>query len=120
MWILNDGHCFRNQTLNLCGTQGPTRRRFPLEYKTDSMESIITIIDQNYGYTLLPYLATLSMNEERLQRVRHLNPPVPTREISLITHKGYLKMKLIQALHREILDNIPPELKTSTGPVVRW
>ena len=120
MWLLNDGHCFRNQTLNLCGTDGPSKRRFPLEYKTDSMESIITIIDQNYGYTLLPYLATVHMNEERLQRVRKLNDPAPTREISMITHKGYLKMKLIDALRDEILDNIPAELKENKGPVVDW
>ncbi len=120
MWLLNDGHCFRNHTLQLCGTEKGAKRRFPLEYKTGSLESIITIIDQNYGYTLLPYLGILQMNEERKQRVRKLTGPVPTREISIVTHKGYLKLKLIEAIKKEILENIPPALKEQTGTIVEW
>jgi LysR family hydrogen peroxide-inducible transcriptional activator len=120
LWLLNDGHCFRNQTLNLCGVESNVKRRFPLEYKTGSLESIITIVDQNYGYTLLPQLATVNMNDERKRRVRQLVEPIPTREISIVTHKGYLKLKLIEALKQEILENIPLELKNNKGMVVEW
>lgn len=120
MWLLNDGHCFRNHTLSVCGTAKGEKKRFPLEYKTGSLESIITIIDQNYGYTLLPYLATQNMSDERKLRVRNLIEPLPTREISIVTHKGYLKQKLINALKDEILSNIPNSLKTNKGTVVDW
>lgn len=120
MWLLNEGHCFRNHTIELCGTDKGGKKRFPLEYKTGSLESIITIIDQNYGYTLLPYLATQNMIPERNGRVRPLSEPVPSREISLVTHKGYLKKKLIDALRKEILENIPDQLKKQSGTVVEW
>lgn len=41
------------------------------------------------------------------------NPPVPGREISIVTYRYFIKERLISALQNEILTKIPEEMKDS-------
>ncbi|GAA4399986.1 LysR substrate-binding domain-containing protein [Nibrella viscosa] len=108
LWLLSEGHCFRNQVMNLCGQ--PLRGAQPLRYETGSLETLMKIIDKQDGFTLIPYLATLDMPTERLTRVKPFVDPQPVREVSLVTHRSYLKKGLIDALQQEVLGHMPAEL----------
>ncbi|WP_266364269.1 hydrogen peroxide-inducible genes activator [Tellurirhabdus rosea] len=112
LWLLTEGHCFRNQVVNLCA---PSRRSDGqpqlLRYETGSLETLVKLIDRQDGFTLLPYLATLDMNDARRQRLRPFTAPQPVREVSLVTHRSFLKRKLITALKKEILANLPAGLQ---------
>ncbi|GAA4452386.1 hydrogen peroxide-inducible genes activator [Nibrella saemangeumensis] len=117
LWLLSEGHCFRNQVMNLCGQ--PLRGAQPLRYETGSLETLMKIIDKQDGFTLIPYLATLDMAADRLARVKPFADPQPVREVSLVTHRSYLKKGLIDALQREILAHMPAELtRREKGAVV--
>jgi len=121
MWLLADGHCFRNHVINLCGEQNYYPKNLKFGYKTGSLEVLMNFVEQNYGYTLIPYLATLSMDEERKKRIRFFKEPTPKREISIITPEGYLKEKLIEAIKDEIRANIPKEMRhLDNGKVINW
>jgi LysR family hydrogen peroxide-inducible transcriptional activator len=56
---------------------------------------------------------TLS-TEQRLH-VFPFRAPVPMREVSLATHRDFLKNDLISALREEILEGIPEEFKNREG-----
>ncbi len=132
LWLLTEGHCFRRQVANLCGSDrgsSPQRTkgdesvpqqvvRQPLRYETGSLETLIKLIDKQDGFTLLPYLATLDLDETRQARIRPFESPQPVREVSLVIHRSFLKKKLIDALKTEILAHIPAELLTSMGQIV--
>lgn len=121
IWLLNEGHCFRSQVVNLCETKKPGFRSLRFQYETGSLETIMKIIEQQHGFTLLPYLATIDMPAERRELVRQFDTPKPKREVSIITHRGHLKRKLIERLRLEILAHIPAELKENAdGIVVGW
>lgn len=78
-------------------------------------------VEQNFGYTLLPYLATLNIDEERKKRIRFFKEPTPKREISIVTPEGYLKEKLVEALILEIRNNIPKEMRhLDNGKIINW
>ncbi|GAB3885459.1 hydrogen peroxide-inducible genes activator [Spirosoma agri] len=115
LWLLTEGHCFRNQVMNLCGADRKANGT-ALRYETGSLETLIKLIDKQDGFTLLPYLATLDMDETRRTRIRSFSDPQPVREVSLVMHRSFLKRKLINALKQEILDHLPDELVGETKP----
>jgi LysR family transcriptional regulator, hydrogen peroxide-inducible genes activator len=104
LWLLSEGHCFRDQVLNLCGGN-PSRTM--LRYETGSLETLIKLIDRQDGYTLLPYLATLDFDAARRARLRPFAGTPPVREVSLVMHRSFLKRTLILALQRGILEQMP-------------
>jgi LysR family hydrogen peroxide-inducible transcriptional activator len=42
--------------------------------------------------------------------IRHFKNPAPVREVSLVTHRDFLKKKLIDALKAEIIAALPAKL----------
>lgn len=108
LWLLSEGHCFRDQVLNLCGANRP--REMALQYETGSLETLIKLIDRQGGFTLLPELATLDLDPARQSRIRRFVGEQPTRDISLVMHRSFLKRSLINALRKEILANLPVEV----------
>ncbi|MGI4728576.1 MAG: hydrogen peroxide-inducible genes activator [Janthinobacterium lividum] len=109
-WILNEGHCMRDQVLNICQRKNSTKSSQHFEYNTGSMETLKRMVDQNNGATILPELVLEDMTEKQLDRVRYFQSPEPVREISLITPKSFLKRKMIEALQKEIVDFIPKKM----------
>jgi len=112
-WILNEGHCMRNQVLNICQqkTKGKSPKTF--EYNTGSVETLKRMVDLNAGITILPELSVADFTGEQMSKVRHFKTPVPAREISLVTHRHFLKRGIINSLKKEILDIIPSEMLSS-------
>ncbi|HEX9957720.1 MAG TPA: LysR substrate-binding domain-containing protein [Fibrella sp.] len=109
LWLLSEGHCFRDQVVNLCG--GRHQGRSALRYETGSLETLVKLIDRQDGFTLLPYLATLDFDVVRKKQLRSFTGVPPVREVSLVMHRSFLKRSLINALRREIMANLPGELK---------
>ena len=105
LWLLSEGHCFRDQVVNLCGGAYPGRPA--LRYETGSLETLVKLIDRQDGFTLLPYLATLDFDPIRRNRLRAFSGEAPTREVSLVMHRSFLKRSLINALKKEIMANLP-------------
>ncbi|GAB3543819.1 LysR substrate-binding domain-containing protein [Spirosoma fluminis] len=110
LWLLTEGHCFRNQVMNICGADRQANGGTALRYETGSLETLIKLINKQDGFTLLPYLATLDMDETRRARLRAFEAPQPVREVSLVMHRSFLKRKLINALKYEIMAHLPSEL----------
>ena len=99
--LLQDGHCFRNNVLNICKAASlPQHNRFHLE--SGSFETMVKLADEGLGMTLLPYLHTLDMSEKGKSKLRHFTEPRPSREVSLIYSKKELKLHLIEALRTTI------------------
>ena len=110
IWLLNEGHCMRNQVLNICRSTKNNRLQ-GLEYNTGSVETLVRMVDLNGGATLLPELAITELNAKQINKVRHFKSPEPVREISLVTHKNFIKKRMLNALKDEILEIIPKAMK---------
>jgi len=109
LWLLSEGHCFRDQVVNLCG--GRHQGNTGLRYETGSLETLVKLIDRQDGFTLLPYLATIDFDATRQKRLRPFKDVAPVREVSLVMHRSFLKRSLINALRREITANLPEGVK---------
>ncbi len=119
LWLLNEGHCFRDQVLNVCHVYGEHNGRF--KYQSGSLEALKRIVDKHGGLTLLPELATLDFDNTSKSKLKRFEDPQPVREVSLFVKKSFLKRKMIEALRKEILDAIPDYINIKkNGQVVKW
>ncbi len=121
MWLLRDGHCFRDQVEALCGQEFGQDSTRSIQLESGSLETLKNIIDQKLGYTLLPEMATLSWGSKEKQRLRRFKGEKPVREVCLVMHRSFLKRGLIKVLQNEILSSLPAEIKAkSSGHVIKW
>jgi LysR family hydrogen peroxide-inducible transcriptional activator len=121
IWLLSDGHCFRDQVVNLCSFLGTVDSELPFHFEAGSLETLMNIVDREGGITLIPELAKFTMHEIRLANVRSFTNFHPLREVSLVYSRHFAKHKLINLLWREIKEDIPKELQDdSRGTVVEW
>jgi LysR family hydrogen peroxide-inducible transcriptional activator len=112
IWVLNEGHCMREQVLNICQRRKATKGFQHFEYNTGSVETLKRMVDMNNGATILPELALVDMSDKQRDRVRYFKSPEPAREVSIVIHRNFLKRRMIEALRVEILEFIPKRLRT--------
>ena len=118
LWVLEQGHCFRNQTLNICG-QARRSKNKNIKFESGSIETLKRLIDKIGGYTLIPELSYNSKSEEK--NIRRFKEPQPAREVSVVVHKSFTKEGLLTALRKSMLKTIPSGFKKNTRFVtVRW
>ncbi len=110
IWLLNEGHCMRSQVLNICRNTKNNKLQ-ALTYNTGSVETLIRMVDVNDGTTLLPELSLHDLSTKQMNKVRYFKSPEPVREISLVTHKNFIKKKMLNALKDEILALVPKGMK---------
>lgn len=117
--LMDEGHCFRDQALALCGNSKGRKHKFPFEYKSGSIEALKSLVDKGIGKTLVPELSVL--NETGKKNITRFKAPEPVREISLVVHKNFTKEALIEALHAAIIKSVPERFtKKQKVKKVRW
>ena len=111
LWLLEEGHCFRSQIVNLCELRKQTKSGHHFHYEAGSIETLKRMVDLNDGITILPQLATIEMNPKQQQHLRHFRSPAPMREVSLIVYRHFIKKKLVEALKEEIMKVVPEKIR---------
>ena len=112
IWVLNEGHCMREQVLNICQRRKSTQGFRHFEYNTGSVETLKRMVEQNNGATILPELALADMSEKQMERVHYFKSPEPAREVSIVIQKNFLKRRMIEALKNEILELVPKRMRS--------
>ncbi|MDP3435460.1 MAG: hydrogen peroxide-inducible genes activator [Bacteroidota bacterium] len=121
IWLLSDGHCFRDQVINLCSFKGAADSALPFHFESGSLETIMNIVDKEGGMTIIPELATIGMSESRFEHVRTFTDINPLREVSLVYSRHFAKYKLIELLWKEIVASMPEKLlQKNRGTIVEW
>ncbi len=118
LWLLEEGHCMRNQVFNLCELKKMDATNSNLLYEAGSIETLIQLVDKLEGITIVPRLSTLTMNAKQKLKLHEFANPKPVREISLVTIDSYPRKKLIQQLSELISSNLPFEVNSKKNEVV--
>ncbi|SHK29009.1 hydrogen peroxide-inducible genes activator [Rhodothermus profundi] len=116
IWLLKEGHCFRDQVLQVCSRREEAGPVPQLRFESGNLETLRLLVDQLGGVTLLPLLATHYLSPEARARVRYFREPVPHRTIYLIYVRTHLKRRLLDAyvsvLQQSIRAILPPPTYT--------
>ena len=117
LWLLEEGHCLRSQILNLCELRKKSNSQ--LEFEAGSIDTLIKMVEHQSGITIVPELATKTMYKRQKKRLRPFAPPVPVREVSIVTHRDLVKRSLVDALREAVLKNLPKEISREEGEAKR-
>ena len=104
--LLEDGHCFRDQALALCGGAGAREG----DLRATGLSTLVQMVAARGGVTLLPSLALAVENRRGQLRVRPFVAPAPARTLVLAWRKG--------AARRHALEAVAAQLRTA-GPLKR-
>jgi LysR family hydrogen peroxide-inducible transcriptional activator len=109
MWLLQDGHCFKDQVLNFCARPGKAEAlQANARFRSGSLDTLRRLVRAGSGYTLIPALMVLSLRkEERDAHVRPFSAPVPTREISMVYRRDHWKLPQIRAIESTVRACLP-------------
>ena len=111
LWLLEEGHCFRSQMINLCELFKASRRTSHFDYEAGSFETLRRMVEITDGITILPELATLDFSKKQQGLIRHFRKPLPMREVSMVVRRDFVKERLVKILKEEILACTPDKIK---------
>jgi len=60
-WLLNEGHCLRDQALNLCDLDTKDSN---VQFETGSLETVKELVKRGSGFTILPEMAALGLKDK--------------------------------------------------------
>lgn len=110
IWLLNEGHCFRDQTVKIC-KEATKKKNNSIEFRSGNLETLKKLVEQNYGMTLLPWTATQYFDGNCSNAlIKHFEEPVPSRKVRLAYSRKHLKQSILKAFRQTIMDHIPDEL----------
>lgn len=113
IWLLEEGHCFRNQAVTICEIREKEMEESNLNFKGSSFETLLNLTDSFGGYTLVPELYYKDMPPEKQALTKHFQKPIPVREVSIITYRSYAKTKTITYLTTRIQELVGNVLSTA-------
>jgi LysR family hydrogen peroxide-inducible transcriptional activator len=112
LWLLQQGNCITDQIIDLCSLNNKMVYE-NLKFQPNSFETLLNLVDEFNGLTLIPELYYLDLPLAKKEKVSDFKSPFPVREISLVYHRPFAKLRLINALSIEIRNIILPFLQTS-------
>ncbi|WP_103998715.1 hydrogen peroxide-inducible genes activator [Flavobacterium urumqiense] len=110
IWLLEEGHCLREQFIKLCSLKKKEKMVENLKLEASSFDTLLNMIDEFGGLTLIPELYYNTLSSERKKQVSFFNAPIPVREMSIIYHRPYAKIRTIEALANIIHSTINKDL----------
>lgn len=109
LWVLEEGHCLRNQVFNFCNSGIVTS----YAYESGSIDTLVKIVDENGGYTVIPELHVELLTDIQKKNLRKLVEPEPAREISLIIQQNFIREGQLNAVAETVKKIIPPHMLDS-------
>ena len=106
LWVLEDGHCLRNQVFNFC-TEKPVQQS---TYEAGSIDTLVKIVDVNGGYTVIPELHIELLTDKQKLNVRNIVKPEATREIAVIIRHDFVREGMLNAVVECVKKIIPPHM----------
>ncbi|SEG01302.1 hydrogen peroxide-inducible genes activator [Parabacteroides chinchillae] len=110
LWLLDEGHCFRDQLMRFCQMEKVKLRQ--ASYRLGSLETFMRMVESGNGITFIPQLAIYQLSNEQKDLVRPFAIPKPTREIVWVTRKDFIRHTIAGILIESIKKSVPKEMLT--------
>lgn len=105
--LLEDGHCLRDQALELCQLAGAGEK---VGFRATSLETLRQMVAANVGITLLPTLAIKPpMARTGNVRLLEFSGHAPSRRIALVWRKSSSLGPFLERF-AEVIRSLPPDL----------
>ncbi len=107
--LLEEGHCLRDQSLDICGTSAATQ---DTAFRATSLETLQELVAAGEGCTLIPALA---LTKNRLRSAQTVAIPFRSRRahrrIGIVWRKSFPRVEVVRALADVIRGSAPDAVR---------
>lgn len=113
MWIMKEAQCLRDSAFSFCKARGKGHHI----YEAGSIETLIRIVDENGGYTIIPEMHLPFLTEKQAGNVREIKGDyLSQRRISLYIKDDYIRQRMLNTV-ADTLNSFVPARMMSEGIV---
>ena len=115
--LLEEGHCLRDQALAFCR---PPRHDLPASLGATSLATVMQMVANGYGVTLLPEIAAgVEVRDSRVKLLRFVEPQ-PARTVGLAWRRTSPRKRDFAALGEIITEALkPPKIRSAIRETAR-
>ena len=111
IFLLQEGHCLRDQIIQLCDLKKNKSLPANLSVESNTFDTLLNLVDTFQGMTLLPSLYVRQLSESRRQLLLEIQDGSLRREVSICYYRPYAKWNIIRRLQKEIAELVSVHLK---------
>lgn len=109
--LLTEGHCLRDQALDLCERNAAEVEGGASDFRATSLETLRQLVAARVGCTLLPSLAARIHPDSEATVLRPFRAPAPARRVALVYRRSYPRPEDLERLAEEVRSVLPPDVK---------
>jgi LysR family hydrogen peroxide-inducible transcriptional activator len=109
-FLLQDGHCLRDQIIQLCELKKNKFLPVNLRFEANTFETLLNLVDDFQGVTILPKLYAEQLSDKRRAAMIELEEGNLEREVSLCYYRPYAKWNIINRLAADIRELVKEHL----------
>lgn len=107
MWIMKEAQCLRESAFSFC----KERSKGQHIYEAGSIETLIRIVDENGGYTIIPEMHLPFLSPQQRENVRSIEGDyLSQRRISLYIKEDYIRQSMLNTVTETLKKFLPKEM----------
>ena len=104
MWIMRDAQCLRDSAFSFCKARTKGRR----VYEAGSIDTLIRIVDENGGFTIIPEMHLPFLTDVQRENVRRIEGDyLSQRRVSLYIREDYIRQAMLNTITKTLLRFMP-------------
>ena len=104
MWIMRDAQCLRDSAFSFCKARTKGRR----VYEAGSIDTLIRIVDENGGFTIIPEMHLPFLSDAQRENVRRSEGDyLSQRRVSLYIREDYIRQAMLNTITKTLLRFMP-------------
>lgn len=117
MWVMKEVQCLRESAFSFCKARETGRRI----YEAGNIETLVRVVDENGGFTIIPEMHLPMLSERQRENVRPLTGDcLSMRRVSIYIRHDYVREKMLNSLVAALVRVIPRRMTVPSilrGPV---
>lgn len=111
MWIMKDAQCLRESAFSFC----KARTKGNYIYEAGSIDTLIRIVDENGGFTIIPEMHLPFLNESQRANVRRIEGDyLSQRRVSLYIKSDYIRTRMLNTITDTLKSFMPDGMMSET------
>lgn len=107
MWIMKESQCLRNSAFSFCKARSLGKRI----YEAGSIETLIRIVDENGGFTIIPEMHLPMLTDKQRKNVRRIDGDyLSQRHISIYIREDFIREQMLHSIVSTLLTFIPSNM----------
>ena len=107
MWVMKEAQCLRESAFSFCKARTKGRQI----YEAGSIDTLIRIVDENGGFTIIPEMHLPFLSDKQRENVRRIEGDhLSQRRVSLYIREAYIRQSMLNTITKTLLRFMPDKM----------